>query len=715
VVIHRHLRGRYLLATGLALALALPAGLLGYIAIKPRYTSTGIVRVAPTLPKSLYDIEENQQLRSFDSFVAAQASTLESARVAEMAVEDRALRAAGWTPGPAGVTELSKSLEVSLKRGAEIINVSVSHPNPTLSKEAVNAVLRAYDKIQREKFGSRLSDKEQDLVQRQSEAERDLQSIRDEIGKVQQVPGTEDRDGIYAMKVESQLQLESEVARIDAQIARLSSADPPGPPDPARNAFDGDRERESLAAADHILAGLIAEDVALQTEIIAKEPTYLPLHPVMRDLLERRHAIGEEIKARVLALKEAGVVPLDPAHSPQTPSISELKKRRELLVPLLTSVRDEVSQIVASRNAFMALTERATRTDERYNDISHALEVLTVENKHIAEGRVQIIQWGNLPSAPSSDRRMPVAAAGALGGAGLGVGLIILLGLLKGGLRYIDDIDQTRDAAPLIGAIPDLGFNDPAERELAALSVHHLRNMLHSRAGDSPSGKGGATVYTITSSSSGDGKTSLTLALGMSFAVAGFRTLLIDADLVGRGLSRQLNADRSPGLSDAVMAGHLNGEVRPGLLAGISLLPAGATDGFEPEMLSARTLSDLLEACRSKFDIVLIDTGPVLGSLEANLTAPLSDGVVLVVSRGQNGKLVRSTLDRLDQLNSPCLGLVFNKVKRADFHQSATGKCLSTRSGGGTIFSRSHAGPVASTLASAVAGSRTAPSPDRAP
>lgn len=707
MVAHRHLRGRYLLAAMLAIAFLLPAGFLGYIAVKPRYTSTGIVRVAPTLPKNLYDLEENQQLRSFDSFVAAQASTLESARVAEMAVEDPVLREAGWPAGPAGVTELSKSREVSLKRGAEIINISVAYPDPALSKEAVNALLRAYDKIQREKFGTRISDKERDLLQRQQDAERELQTIRAEIGKVQQVPGTEDRDGIYAFRVEEQLRRESEISAIDDQIARLAAAPPSTlpAPDPAREPFAEDRVRESLAAVDRILAALMAESVTLQTEINSKAPTYGANHPVMQDLVERRRAIEEQVHARVRALREAGVVPSDNSHERPAPTIAELAKKKELLQPMLANVHDEVKRIMGSRATFAALTERAARTEQRYNDISHALDALNFENKNISEGRVQIIQWGNLPSSPSSDRRIPLAAAGAIGGGGLGFGLIILLGVVRGGLRYIDDIEHTRNTTPLIGAIPDLAFNEPAERDLAALSVHHLRNMLHLRTSHSGTG---ATVYTITSSSSGDGKTSLTLALGMSFAVAGFRTLLVDADLVGRGLSRQLKVADSPGLSDAVTAGRLNGEVQAGPLAGISVLPAGNSAGFDPEMLSTQALSGLFQSCRANFDIVLVDTGPVLGSLEANLTAPLSDGVVLLVSRGQSVKLVRSTLQRLEQLRTPCLGMVFNKVKSADFHQSATGRCLSTRSSGGTIYSKARFTDAASTLASAVAGARPA-------
>ena len=681
MIIHRHLRGRYLLAFTLALLLAIPAGIGGFFAMKPMYTSRGIVRVAPSLPKTLYDVEESQQMRSFDSFIAAQASTIESARVIEMAVEDPVLVKAGWPGGATGVAMLTKNLEVGLKRGAELITVAVSHPEPSISREAVNAVLHAYDTIQREKFGSRISDKERELLQRQTDTERDLQEIRNKIRDVKQIPGTEDHDGIYVLRVESQLDLEQELAAIEASIARGAesgkAAPVPNALKPVDEAAELERITQSLAINDRILAGLLSEKVSLDTEIEAKTKDYLPKHDVMTDLAERLAAVKKQIQERVKKLVDTGITGTGKPLDTRELTAEQLTARRDQLLPLLTNLRGEVKTIMANRATLSALNEQLERTQRRYNDISNALEALMIENKHIADGRIQIIQRGNLPAFPSSDRRLALAAAGTVGGGFIGIGIVFLLGFIRSNLRYIDDVERAGSAAPLISAIPDLAFDAPGEQELAALSVHHLRNMLNLRVGKS---RGQGSVLTISSASSGDGKTSVTLALGMSYAVGGFRTLIVDADLVGRGLSRQLNYGSVPGLTDAIVAGHLNGEVKPGPRDGVYVLAAGTAPDFDAEMISPLAMEKLIDACRTNYDVILIDTGPILGSLEANLAARVSDGVVMVISRGQSAKLVRSSLSRVEQLGSRCLGLVFNKVKSADFHQSAAGQCLSTRS-----------------------------------
>ncbi|MGE3109767.1 MAG: P-loop NTPase [Phycisphaerales bacterium] len=708
-IVHRNLRGRYGLALLLALALGIPGAIGGYLALKPSYASRGIVRVAPSLPKTLYDVEEGQMMRSFDSFIAAQASTIESARVIEMAVGDKKLTDAGWPTGAQGITQLTKSLEVGLKRGAELITVSVAHSDPAIAREAVNAVLHAYDDVQREKFGSRISEKERDLLQSQTNADRELEEIRGKISAISQNPGTEDRDGIYVLRLESQLELEEELATIEAKIARGEGAEKTPAPAPEVTAMDEAMERErlvqGLAEADRILAGLLSEKVALDTEIRARSKDYLPKHPVMTDLVDRRDAVVKQIDERVDKLVGTGLIIKRPGPAVADLTLEQLAARREQIIPLLGTVREEVKKMVANRSELTALNERLDRTQRRYNDISNALEALRIENKHIADGRVQIIQWGSLPSFPSSDRRIALGVAGGVGGMLLGVGALLLTGIARSNLRYIADVEHTGAATPLISAIPDLALDAPGEHDLAALSVHHLRNMLNLRVGKT---RGQGSVLTISSASSGDGKTSVTLALGLSYAVGGFRTLIVDADLVGRGLSRQLNYAAAPGLTDAIVAGHLNGEVLPGPREGVSVLAAGVAPDFDAEMISPGAMERLIDSCRGNYDVILIDTGPILGSLEANLAARVSDGVVMVVSRGQHSKLVQSSLERVEQLGCRCLGLVFNKVKSADFHRSAAGQSLSIRSMSARSTPASDKPALAAaSLASAVAGRKS--------
>ena len=82
-------------------------------------------------------------------------------------------------------------------------------------------------------------------------------------------------------------------------------------------------------------------------------------------------------------------------------------------------------------------------------------------------------------------------------------------------------------------------------------------------------------AFSVTSASSGDGKTSLTLALGLSFAASGSRTLLIDSDLVGAGLTARLGMNGPEGILEAMTTGNLLEYVKQTDVADLAILPVG--------------------------------------------------------------------------------------------------------------------------------------------
>ena len=173
-------------------------------------------------------------------------------------------------------------------------------------------------------------------------------------------------------------------------------------------------------------------------------------------------------------------------------------------------------------------------------------------------GRVKVIQEGNLPNDPI-DNRTKLALVGFVGGGALPIGLLLLIGLLDTRYRYSDEATAHRHAGRHAARHPAEPAGPPqrsgAGRDRGALRApdpHDAADQRRRRRTD-------RRVFAVTSASPGDGKTSLTLALGLSFAACGTRTLLIDCDLVGAGLShpherprgrRRARGDREPLAAD---------------------------------------------------------------------------------------------------------------------------------------------------------------------
>jgi Mrp family chromosome partitioning ATPase len=245
---------------------------------------------------------------------------------------------------------------------------------------------------------------------------------------------------------------------------------------------------------------------------------------------------------------------------------------------------------------------------------------------------------------------------------------MLALGLLSRSVRFSDD-QILSDSQGIVGMLPDLG-NSLGDQELAeasAFAVHQIRSQLQILHNHRDHGH----VYEVTSPSSQDGKTSLIIAMGLSFAESGDRTLLLDLDLIGRGLSIHFGHPNAPSLVDGIMnPSSVTDLVVDTDFDGLSVLPAGFGDDAEISRLSPTAIRKLLEVLRDEFDTVLVDTGPILGSIEAGFLAAEADGVILVVGRGQLRPLIRRAIDQIKGVGGKIVATVFNRASGYELRQS---------------------------------------------
>jgi capsular exopolysaccharide synthesis family protein len=291
---------------------------------------------------------------------------------------------------------------------------------------------------------------------------------------------------------------------------------------------------------------------------------------------------------------------------------------------------------------------------------------------------------------------------GFIGGALLPAVVVLLLSLLDGRFRYSDEANSDLAGIPLLGILPNLPdlLTDPTQAATAAHCVHQIRTILQI-TGHSTERR----VFAITSASPGDGKTSLTLALGLSFSASGSRTLLVDGDLIGGGLTARLNVNAEHGILEAMASRDIAPFIRTTDVADLSFLPVGRAMGGYTGTISPAAVRRLVDEARKQFDVILIDTGPILGSIEASPVAVASDGVVLCVSRGQQRQLVDRALAHLHAIGGKLAGVVFNRAQAHDFERSTNRLGLSSVPAGSDGRRSEAIGPVARAVASSVRSS----------
>ncbi|MEQ8850302.1 MAG: AAA family ATPase [Phycisphaerales bacterium] len=648
-VARRALNGRYRVAVLLAIALALLGGVSGYRMSPPQYSSTGLVRVAPTLPKVIYANEQNQLPPAFASMVASHATLMSRRDFLESVVHG--MEPADWVAfGPVDDPRtLAGSLEVSHRRGDEVVSVTATGRNPAQVRDFVNAVIQTHVNQQASLASNSVAGIDAQLRDRAERLEREARQLEDEILSIAgPYGGSEMLEWLYESRRE---ELEEVNARLLALGVSVTGA---GLHEisPAPMAAINEGELESVASLQAELGALRTERVRVEAEIALLSRSYGPRYRPLRALHERLTGLDELISEFEWRIDEQSQA--------MAPVIAGLRAQHETLNAEAGTLGRALQQISNLQD------ERGRRLD-RLSETLTRREELQVESERDQAARVSIAAAGEFPVIASRDRRIPAACAGALAGAALGIGIVVLVGAFDGRCRSTADVTALTPDVPLLGVLPELKPRNTWLQQQAASGIHQIRNVLQIG-----SGQASIRTYCLTSSGANEGKTSVALALATSFAQSGQRTLIIDADLHGRGATDDLELVDQPGLLDAIGAGDVSGCIHSGPVEGLHAIPAGRRHALTPERLSAAALGDLLGTLRERYDAIIIDTAPLLGGPEAATISALADAVVLTVSRNTDGKLVSAAKLRLRQVGARYVGLVFNRATEDDFQRSSS-------------------------------------------
>jgi capsular exopolysaccharide synthesis family protein len=173
-------------------------------------------------------------------------------------------------------------------------------------------------------------------------------------------------------------------------------------------------------------------------------------------------------------------------------------------------------------------------------------------------------------------------------------------------------------------------------------------------------------VLVVTSPNPREGKSTVISNLAISLAEIGYRVLLIDADIRRPRLHKIFNQVNNWGLTDLLSSATPVDEYPPGIardtdVPGIYLLPAGPRAAAPPALFHSDRFPALLKRFRADFDIVLIDTGPILHLAEARMMSRYADGVILVFRARQTSREAAvAAAQRLQEDGSLILGSILN-------------------------------------------------------
>lgn len=275
----------------------------------------------------------------------------------------------------------------------------------------------------------------------------------------------------------------------------------------------------------------------------------------------------------------------------------------------------------------------------------------------------ELVADAPVPTGPSGPPRRLLEAAALVAGLLLGISVALLLERGRPRIRSGRDIYQLTGYT-ILGRVPRSRVSRGKPRDAFADPVigtafRTLRTNI-----ERLSEEGKIVVLVVSSSTSGEGKTTVASLLAEAFARLGSKVLLVDADLRRRGLSSVLKLPQGRDLSSVLRGrGTLENALRKGWTENLSILAANQDP--EASDLIARKFGGVLEDARKTFDLVVVDTPPLLGTDEGRTIATLGDGVLFVVRAGAMTGPINEGVLALEALKVRVLGAVGNALPRS--------------------------------------------------
>ncbi|MBW4575276.1 MAG: polysaccharide biosynthesis tyrosine autokinase [Aphanothece sp. CMT-3BRIN-NPC111] len=595
---------------------------------------------------------------------------------------------------------ISNNLTITRQGDTKILTVAYRDPDPKKIKFVLDKIADGYIRYSVEERQSSLN---KGIVF----VEKQLPTLQDRVDKLQaQLQAFRQQNNLIDPESQAEQLYERfagiEQQRLDAQVKL----------DEARSLYATLQNQLGLAPDQAIASASLSQAPQYQdllkklqdveTQIAIESSRFTEDSPTIQDLRDQQRNLGsllgqEAQKVLGSNLSEAGVDEASPnsirlSLTQQLVDTANQVQVLEVSVAAITQaeifLNQKLRQLPLIARRYTDLQRELTVGTEsltRFLGVRESLQVQSAQNTTPWE----LIVKPEQPQQPIMPNRERNFLLGAIAGLLMGMGAALLLERLDNVFHSTEELkDSTR--LPLLAVIP---YNKQLKQMTSAAQMAALSSSEGSSAPKKSKGRkprwynaspfleafrslqtnlsflGSDTPIqslVVSSTTPGDGKSTVSSNLAQAAAAMGQRVLLVDADMRRPQVHNVLGLENEIGLSNVIST-----EINPRdamqqlpMWDSLYVLTAGQLPPDPTRLLSSKKMLSLMEQFKAEFDLVIYDTPPVLGLADGRILAVHTSGIVMVVALGKTDRsLLHQTLDLLKISSAPVLGVVANGVK----------------------------------------------------
>jgi len=565
-------------------------------------------------------------------------------------------------------------VSVNQKQGLDLVEISATSTSPLEAKIIANTYAKAYENLNLKYERQQLISVKNFLEKQRNQKLDELMQSEDNLKRFQEQGGiiAIDEQAKALIDVITDFQSQRDATQIELSISgkRLQQ-------------YNNELEKKNPTIAQYIKNAATQPRLENLQKSIAQMETQRDVAISNTQGASRRKELVEDYNARIDELKST----LDEQLAVYKASIFASSPAE--LKDLSLKVLEEEIKSKATASKFESLDDIVRRYERRFNELprqtidyarfqreltSYEKLYLLVEGKYqealineqSTPGTVLIIDEAIQPSSPSAPNRMRIILTGFIFSLVVGFSFAFIRHYLDNTVNTPEDIQKNRlNVLTWIPKMEQLATKDEFQfivhskpDSIYSESFRALRTRItFSKIQESP-----VQTILITSSAPREGKTTVAVNLSGSFAQANKKTIVVDCDLRKPRIHNVFQAQRFPGFSDYFFGqAPLEDIIHASDVPNLFYITSGTIPPNPSEILASSQMEAFLEKLRGEYDIIILDSPPIIAVTDSEILSRLVDATILVVSAHTTEvELMRKSAELLDHEQNTFIGVLLN-------------------------------------------------------